>query len=333
MKRLIAVLLILGVLCFAALESSSLLAQGSGKLAIHFINVGQADGILITQDDSQCVIVIDAGDTRYPSSAAHFKAYLTQHMAQGADIDLAVATHPHSDHIGSMQWVLETYSVKTYLDNGQDHHTKLYTNLMETVKQQKHSKGLEHVTYDDFPKSKQKPCGANGPKIEALYPEEGLDPDLCEKQQNNCSVVTKLTWGQTTFLFPGDAEHEEEELLLNDPQTKDALKADVLKVAHHGSDTSSDPKFLEAVNASWMVISSGEKNIGTNKRYKHPRLSTVRYLLEYAGDETNLHRIDTYDANKRRWKKEPIWGQLFVTAYDDSVVLISDGVKIIKEQR
>jgi beta-lactamase superfamily II metal-dependent hydrolase len=324
-------LLILGVLGFPVLESSSLFAEISGKLAVHFINVGQADGILIIQDDSQCVIVIDAGDTRYPSSAANFKAYLTQHMPQGADIDLVVATHPHSDHIGSMRWVLETYSVKTYLDNGQNHGTKLYTDLMEAVEQLKRSNGLEYVTYDDFPKSKQKPCGANGPKIEALYPDEGIDPDSCEKQQNNCSVVTKLTWGETTFLFPGDAEQEEEELLLSDPKTKDALKADVLKVAHHGSDTSSEPEFLEAVNPSWMVISSGEKNIGTNKKYKHPRLSTVRNLLEYAGDKTNSHRIDTYDANKKKWKKEPIWGQFFVTAKDETVVLISDGKEIMKE--
>jgi len=143
-------------------------------------------------------------------------------------------------------------------------------------------------------------------------------------------VVAKLTFGTTSFLFPGDTEEEQEELLLNDADVKKALNADVLKVAHHGSDTSSSPEFLEAVSPTWMVISAGKKDEGTNKGYKHPRLSTVRNLLAFAGDQTGARTIDAYDATKKQWSQLRIWGRLFVTAKDGTVVLSTDGTDVRK---
>jgi len=162
------------------------------------------------------------------------------------------------------------------------------------------------------------------------YPRQGLDDDLCEQNANNCSVVAKRTFGTTSFLFPGDTEEEQEELLLNDADVKKALNADVLKVAHHGSDTSSSPEFLEAVSPTWMVISAGKKDEGTNKGYKHPRLSTVRNLLAFAGDQTGARTIDAYDATKKQWSQLRIWGRLFVTAKDGTVVLSTDGTDVRK---
>lgn len=321
----------LGVGLAVALFAAGLPAQPPGaRVSVHFIDVGQADAVLVQVNASRCTILIDSGDTRYPKSSANFRDYLGRHLPAQATIDLAIATHPHSDHIGSMRWVLETYRVKTYIDNGQEHGSTLYRDLMAVVRQQRQH-GLAYYPYASVPVSVADACGAGGPKLAVLYPQAGLDPDLCEKNQNNCSVVVKLTVGTTSFLFPGDAEHEEEELLLAGSEVGAQLDADVLKVGHHGSDTSSGEEFLDAVSPIWMVVSAGAKDVGTNKGYKHPRLSSVRELLTFAGTRTKTRAIDAYDRAQKRWRQVRIWGSLYATARDGTVILSSDGNSIRKD--
>jgi competence protein ComEC len=321
----------LGVGLAVALFAAGLPAQPPGaRVAVHFIDVGQADAVLVQGNAGRCTILIDSGDTRYPESSANFRDYLGRHLPAQATIDLAIATHPHSDHIGSMRWVLETYRVKTYIDNGQEHSSALYRELKAVVRDQR-QRGLAYHPYPSVPANVADVCGAGGPKLTVLYPQAGLDPDLCEKNQNNCSVVTKLSLGSTSFLFPGDAEYEEEELLLADSATKAQLDADVLKVGHHGSDTSSGEEFLDAVSPAWMVISAGEKDIGTNRGYKHPRLSTIRELLTFAGARVHARMVDAYDRAQKRWRRVRNWGALYVTAKDGPVVLTSDGTNVRRE--
>src|SRR3990172_5921155 len=225
--------------------SAPLPAQTSNRLQVHFIDVAQADAILIMTAAKDCVMLIDSGESRSKASKDNFRAYLGRHLAPNGAIDLVIASHPHSDHIGSMQWVLETFRVKTYIDSGHAYDSTLYDKLMAVVKDQRQTRRLEYHAYGSVPANVETPCGAAGPRVRTLYPKPGLDNDLCEQNANNCSVVAKLTFGQTTFLFPGDAEEEQEGLLLGDPDIKTQLDADVLKVSHHGSDTSSSPEFLE----------------------------------------------------------------------------------------
>ncbi len=300
------------------------------RYQVYYIDVGQADAILIMDEAKTCKILIDSGDTRYPGSSKNFRTYLTQHLPTASTIDLVIATHPHNDHIGSMKWVLETYQVKKYLDNGQPYTSQLYKNLMMVVKQQSR-KQLTYVTYAEASAEAEDVCGAGGPKLRVLYPKAGLDPDLCEANPNNCSVIAKLIIGNTSFLFPGDAEEDEEALLLADEQIKPQLSADVFKVGHHGSDTSSTEEFMNAVDPSWMVISAGAKGVGTNKGYKHPRVSTVRDLLTFAGKKRDVRVIDAYDAGQRDWIKLKIWVPLYITTNDGTVVLSTDGTTINKE--
>ena len=118
---------------------------------------------------------------------------------------------------------------------------------------------------------------------------------------------------------------------MNDPAIKPQLASDILKVGHHGSDTSTSEDWLDAVSPSWMVVSAGQKDVGTNKGYKHPRWSTIRELLPLAGPRAASRTIDVYDAGAKRWKKTRIWGHLYVTAKDGSVVLSTDGVQLRKE--
>jgi len=280
--------------------ASALPAQTPARLQVHFIDVAQADAILVMTEAKDCVMLIDSGESRSKRSKENFRAYLGKHLPEKAAIDLVISSHPHSDHIGSMQWVFENYRVKTYIDNGHPYESTLYDRLTTVVKEQQQKGQLTYYRYGAVPAGADEACGAGGPRLRTLYPKQGLDGDLCEQNANNCSVVAKLTFGKTTFLFPGDAEEEQEELLLGDPDVKKQLDADVLKVPHHGSDTSSSPEFLEAVSPTWMVVSAGKKDEGTNKGYKHPRLSTVRHLLIFAGDKTGPRLIDAYDAAKKK---------------------------------
>jgi beta-lactamase superfamily II metal-dependent hydrolase len=129
-------------------------------------------------------------------------------------------------------------------------------------------------------------CKATNLNTTLLVPQGGYQKPFCDKNPNNCSVVLKLTHDSVSFLFPGDAEEEEESMLLADESVSKNLNAEVLKVPHHGSDTSSTMAFLKAVAPQWMVISVGKKNIGTNKVFMHPRLSTIKNLLDFAGSHT-----------------------------------------------
>src|SRR6185369_13480914 len=118
-------------LCFAliTLVAASLNAA-TGKLEVRFFDVGQGDAILVTCPEGKHHLLIDSGDTRYPNSSKNFRALLSDAFKnQPQVIDVAVASHVHTDHIGSMQWVLENFRVANYIDNGDTSEKTTYGNL------------------------------------------------------------------------------------------------------------------------------------------------------------------------------------------------------------
>jgi hypothetical protein len=139
-----------------------------------------------------------------------------------------------------------------------------------------------------------------------------------------------MTYEAVSFLFPGDAEEEQEAMLLEHSELKESLSANVLKVSHHGSDTSSSRAFLDAGSPEWMVISAGKKNVGTNKSFMHPRLATINNLMTFAGAHNNPRYVDVYDSRRKVWARKSIWGNLFLTGKDGQVVLSLDGSEIRK---
>lgn len=130
MNRRQIVRLFTGVLTFVV----GLVAYAQGatnKIEVQVLNVGQGDAILIRCPDGQHHMLIDSGDTKYPGSSHAFRTALEKELqGQPQRIDTVVATHPHSDHIGSMYWVLNTFEVGTYVDNGQTNvATAMYAKL------------------------------------------------------------------------------------------------------------------------------------------------------------------------------------------------------------
>jgi competence protein ComEC len=178
-----------------------------------------------------------------------------------------VLSHPHPDHFGGLATGLASVHVGALWDTGQGEHEGQaggYAALLQIAR----ARGIPIVRPDGF-------CGARdvgGVRIDVLSPCPAPHPD---RGANDNSIVMRIAYGERAFLFMGDAEHEAEADLLRLP--RDRLHADVLKVGHHGSRTSSTPAFLAAVAPSEAVISSGVRN-----RFGHPHKGTLD-ALEAAG--------------------------------------------------
>lgn len=223
----------------------------SGQLKVHYIDVGQGDSILIQTPNGKNML-IDAGTNESTSKVTSYLSRLgiTQ-------LDIIAGTHPHEDHIGEMDAVINMFKVgKVYMPKVIST-TQTYEDVITAIK----NKGLSITTPIPGTTVDLDPAV----KLEILAPNDGNYDDL-----NNYSIVFKLTYGSRSFLFTGDAQALSESEMLSKGFN---LSADVLKVGHHGSNTSTSDAFLNAVNPKYAVISVGKNNV-----YGHPTQSTLQKL-------------------------------------------------------
>lgn len=229
-------------------------------LQVHYIDVGQADSILVTvpADKGNRYMLIDAGTSSgYPASTV--VDYLKNEGI--AALDYFIITHPHLDHIGAADEVINEFNVKNVIMPECEASTASWLRVLTAMD----NKGISYIP------SK---CGDTYSMGEAEFQILGpvdaskVDPD----DKNDYSVVIKLEWGDTSFLFTGDAEKTSEaEMLKKFPS--ETFRADVLKMGHHGSTTSSSKAFLDAVRPSTAVICVGKGN-----DYGHPHKETLENL-------------------------------------------------------
>ena len=222
-----------------------------GNLIVDFIDVGQGDSILIRQGDN--AMLIYGGTSECKDDLLNF---LKSENIQ--KFDYIVGTHPHEDHIGSLDDVVNAYDFDTILFPKVTTTTKTFENLVNAVKN-KNKKFTTPVSGNEYT--------LGDAKFKILAPSSDSYQSL-----NNYSIVIKLTYGENTFMFTGDAETLSETEMLN---SFDDLTADVLKIGHHGSTTSTSKKFLNAVNPKYAVISVGKDNT-----YNHPTKTTMNKLEE-----------------------------------------------------
>lgn len=223
-----------------------------GELEVHFIDVGNADCILVRQGEHN--MLIDAGDNGMYREIAD---YLDRHDIK--KFDLVVATHPHADHIGEMAEIVRDYPIDcflmAYMPEESEPTTKVYMSMLEALDE----RGVpveEAVPGDVYT------LGTAQLQI--------LSPLSDDSDENAMSVVTRLTFGDRAFLFTGDAEAEVEREILTRGFD---VQADVLKVGHHGSRTSSSEVFLRQVAPTYAVITCGLENT-----YQHPHDEVVERL-------------------------------------------------------
>ncbi len=252
------------LLVVLSLTGCGIFQPTTGSVQVHFIYVGQGDSILIVSPKGK-IALIDAGN---PDSGA-----LEYLQAMGiTHLDLVVATHSHGDHIGGMAEVLLAIPAKRVVTNGRPHTTELYERFMDAIEETK-AQYLEAERGDRL---------ALGSLVfDVLHPLN--QSKLVSPRRNNDSIVLSLMYGETTFLFVGDAEKEAEAHML---EYGIQLKADILKVGHHGSRSSSSPEFLAAVSPSVAVYSAG-----VNNDLGFPHAKTIN-ALESVGAE--VYGTDVY---------------------------------------
>ena len=222
-----------------------------GNLKIHYIDVGQADSILIEQGSSS--MLIDAGNNEDSNVV---KNYISE---QGiTKLNYIVDTHPHEDHIGGLDYVINSFQVgKIYMPKATSN-TKTFQDVVSTIK----AKGMKITV----PKVLETFKVGNATAT-ILAPNSSGYKDL-----NNTSIVIRLTFGNNSFIFAGDAEDISENEMLSKGID---VSADVLKVGHHGSNSSTSQAFLDKVNPKYAVIS-----VGMDNSYGHPHKSTMEKLKD-----------------------------------------------------
>ena len=194
-----------------------------GTLSVHYLDVGQGDSIFIELPNQKCML-IDAGENMYGKSITEYINNLGY-----TRIDYLVATHPHADHIGSMAYVVKHNNIGEIYMPKVTTTTKTYENLLTAIadkglKVKSAKAGMNIIDDNDF-------------NINILAPVK-----IDEDNLNNCSIILKMNYKNDSFLFLGDAEKKELETVTAD------MSAEVLKVGHHGSRTSTTKALLEKVN-------------------------------------------------------------------------------------
>lgn len=257
MKKVRIVCLI--ILCLLVVGCSSPFVETDNKasastfsrdtLRVNYIDVGQGDSIFIELPNKETML-IDAGESYEADNVINYIKNLGI-----SKIDYIVGTHPHTDHIGGLEEVINTFDIGSIYMPKATSTSKTYLDLLTTIS----DKGLSVKTA----KSGVVILDENDLKLEFIAPNSDSYSEL-----NNYSAVLKLTYLDNTSLFMGDAETLSEDEITSD------VDADVIKVGHHGSDSSSSLEFVKKVSPEYAIIMVGEGN-----SYNHPYQSIIdRYL-------------------------------------------------------
>lgn len=263
------------------------------KLEVHFIDVGQGDAILIRFGEH--AMQVDFGNN---DKGTLVQSYLEK---QGiTSLDYAIGTHPDADHIGGMDVILYKWDVDTIFMPNKASDTATYRDVLQVCKNKNYK--------IEVPKAGAE-YSLGDASFQIICPIADGYGDT-----NSYSIGIRLTYQDTSFVLCGDAtkESETEMLCSNEP-----LSADVLKVSHHGSNTSTSEEFLKAVNPSYAVISCGKDN-----SYGHPHQETMELLEQY---QVQIFRTDEQgsivavsDGKEIQWntvewsEDEPLNGYIYV---------------------
>ncbi|MBQ8193689.1 MAG: MBL fold metallo-hydrolase [Bacilli bacterium] len=227
------------------------------NLTIQYLDVGQAESILISNNNRH--MLIDAGNNEDGPKIVNYLKSLGIET-----LDYIIATHPHEDHIGGMDDVIRNFNVNNV------YMPEVYslTTTFEEVINELENKKLQ-IT---IPKINEEISFGEG-VLRFIY--SGKDSE----DMNNASIIIKMMFGTTSYLFTGDTTSKiENEILTSD------INVDVLKVAHHGSEYSTNNEFLKRVTPSYAIIS-----VGKNNDYNHPSINTLNRIKNYTN---RIYRTD-----------------------------------------
>ena len=227
-------------------KSNKIDAKVNENFSVSFIDVGQADSVLIRNGNYN--MLIDAGNNEDGEKLVnYFKSLGIE------EFTYVFATHPHEDHIGGMDDIINNFKIDNYYMSNKLSTTKTFMDVLDA---------LDGCNLKYTVPNKGDTLKLGDANIKVIYP--GDD----KSNINDSSIVLKITYGKNSFLLTGDATSNVERKIYNED-----IKSDVLKVAHHGSSYSSTDVFLDKVKPYYAVISVGKNNI-----YNHPSNKTLEKL-------------------------------------------------------
>ncbi|OGO44009.1 MAG: DNA internalization-related competence protein ComEC/Rec2 [Chloroflexi bacterium RBG_16_58_8] len=262
-RWLVVPLLLLAVLLFYVAATLP-----DADLHVSFLNVGEGDAVLIQRGSRQ--VLVDGG----PSPQAIALGLSRRLPFWDRSIDLLVSTHPHQDHLAGLVEVLRRYRVERVLSPELDYASPMYDEWRRVIKE----KGTETT----LARAGQRITLGEGVFIDVLNPPPELMSGTASDIDNN-GVVLRVSDGRVSFILTSDIQREAERALVRE---RAGIAGTVLKVAHHGSDTSSSPGFLAVVSPRVAVIS-----VGADNRFGHPAPDVVSRLEDRIG-KGNVYRTD-----------------------------------------
>lgn len=257
-------LIALGILAVAAflVWSAYFSFSPNNDLKVAFFDVGQGDSALIETPNRNKIIIDGGPDNSVLAKIGRYFSFFEK------AVDILIITHPDSDHLAGAVEIAKNYNVGLIIVNGKQCASSLCGEFEKIIKQ-------KNIKVISSAKGQEMDLG-RGVKINILMPASQTAGAAKKEDDNNSSIISLLSFGKDSFLFLGDAEIKEELALIeNFPD----LKAEVLKVAHHGSKNSANDLFLEKINPKFSVISAGAKNT-----YGHPHIKTLEALKKIGSE-------------------------------------------------
>lgn len=240
-------------------ELGSVSEVGDGDIQVHMIDVGQADCLLVRIPEGNTVknILIDAG-----TSENHTSDVVTDYLTSCGikEIEYFIVTHPHLDHIGAATAVVKNFTVKNVIIPDCEYSTSTWTKFLTAL-----DSGNINTVFSEVGKT----YSVGEASFRILAPSANM---LAGDEANNYSIVIRLVYKDTSFMFTGDAHTESEAEILKTFSASE-LKCNVLKVGHHGSSSSTSQEFLDAVDPDIALIS-----LGAGNSYGHPHKETLAKL-------------------------------------------------------
>lgn len=230
-------------------------ASAGKEMLVHFIDVGQGDSIFIQSPNGKTML-IDGG---VKGAGKEIVAYLRS--LNVGTLDYVVATHPDADHIGGLIPVLNSISIKNFVDSGKVHTSQTFEEMLTLI----NDKNIPYIV----------PEIGDTLALDDALQIDVLAADAASSDNNEASIVLRVAYGDISFLLTGDAGIAMEKEMM----ARGDVQATILKAGHHGSNTSSSPSFIEAVYPQATILSYGQNN-----KYGHPHVEVLAGLEAVGSD-------------------------------------------------
>lgn len=267
-----------------AFSTHSIASQKDGLLKIYFFNVGQGDAMFIETPNGNQILIDGGPDNKVIQELAKVMPFYDH------DIDMMIATHPHADHIAGLVEVLKRYDVGSILEAKESYDSPVFP-VWHNAEANENANLIEA-------KAGQEIDLGNDAKLTVLYPDKSYDGILLNKP-HQANIVAMLTYKNFRLLLTGDMEKPVENAMIDRGLN---LRADILKVGHHGSKTSSSEEFLRAVQPQLAFMEVGIRNL-----YHHPSPEVIQRLenfgIKYYRTDTDGHTEVLTDGETFQVKK------------------------------